>query len=78
MAISLSGGRDDNLLPPVRSIEELQVLLDGLEPGQFSGKVNGCNSGMVGVPVHLFLQRPVDLIQGAQEELWRRQRSAFG
>lgn len=69
VAVSLGGHGDDDLLPPLWAQEELQVLLDGLQPGQFGGEVYGRDAGMVGVPVQLLLQRLVDLIQRAQQEL---------
>lgn len=77
VAVSFSGSRNNNTLSPVLAIEVLQVLLDGLQPGQFSGEVNGSNSRMVGVPVQSFLQSLVDLIQGAQEELQSRNRQRW-
>lgn len=63
VAVSFSGCGDNDLLPPVLAIEVFQVFLNGLQPGQFSREVNGCNSRVVGVPVQLFLQGLVDLIQ---------------
>lgn len=72
VAVSFSGRGDDNLLSPVLSVEVFQVLLDGLQPGKFSREVNGCDTRVVGVPVQLFLQSLVDLVQRAQEELRRR------
>lgn len=77
VAVSFSGSRNNNTLSPVLAIEVLQVLLDGLQPGQFSGEVNGSNSRMVGVPVQSFFQGLVDLIQGAQEELQSRNRQRW-
>lgn len=72
VAVSLGGRRDDDLLPPVLTKKELQVFLDGRQPGQFSWEVNRSNARMVTVSVHLFLQRQVDLIQRAQEQLKTR------
>lgn len=69
MAVSFGGCRDNYLLSPVLAIEVFQVFLDGLQPGQLSRKVNRCDTRVVGVPVQLFLQGQVDLVQGAQEEL---------
>lgn len=72
MAVSFCGSRNNNFLSPVPAVEELQVLLDGLQPGQLRGEVDGSDGRMVGVPVQRFLQGLVDLVQRAQEELQRR------
>lgn len=69
MAVSFGGSRDNYLLSPVLAVEVFQVFLDGLQPGQLSREVNRCDTRVVGVPVQLFLQGQVDLVQGAQEEL---------
>ena len=69
VAVSFCGCRDNDLLSPVPAVEILQVFRDGVQSGQFSGEVNGCDTRVVGVPVHLFLQGLVHLVQRAQEEL---------
>lgn len=74
VAVSFGGCGDSDLISPVLAVEVLQVFLNGFQPGQFSWEVNGCDTRMVGVPVHLLFQGLVDLIQRAQEELWRRKR----
>lgn len=74
VAVSLSSCRDNNLLSPVPAIEVLKVFLDTLQPRQFSGEVNRCNTRVVWVPVQRFLQSLVDLMQRAQEELKGRSR----
>ncbi len=51
------------------SEEVLQVQLQRLQSGQLLGEVDGLNRRMIRVPVQLFLQRSVDLIQRAQQEL---------
>lgn len=78
VAVSFSGCRDNYLLSPVLAVEVFQVFLDGLQPGQFSREVNGCNPRVAGVPVQLFFQSLVDLMQRAQEELKRRRRRRGG
>lgn len=78
VAVSFSGCRDNYLLSPVVAVEVFQVFLDGLQPGQFSREVNGCNPRVAGVPVQLFFQSLVDLVQRAQEELKRRMRRRGG
>ena len=55
VAVSFSSVRNNNFLPPVWAVEVFQVFLYGLQPGQFRGEVNGCDTRVVGVPVHLFL-----------------------
>jgi len=74
VAVSSSGSRDNNLLSPVLAVEIFQVFLEGPQSGQFSREVNGSDTGVVAVPVHLFLQDLVDFIQRAQEELGKRRR----
>lgn len=75
VAVSLRGHRDGDLFPPLLAIEEFQVFLDGLQPRQFRREVYGRNTRMVAVPVQLFLQGLVDLMQRAQEELEGRTES---
>lgn len=74
VAVSLRGCWDNDLLSPVLTQKELQVLLDGRQSGQFSRKVNWRHAWMVAVPVHLFLQCLVDLIERAQEQLRKTRR----
>lgn len=69
VAVSLGGYGDDDLLSPLLAEEEFQVLPDGLQPGEFRREVNGRHARMVAVPVQLFLQGLVDLVQRAQQEL---------
>ena len=78
VAVSFSGCGDDDLLFPVLAVEVFQVFLDGLQSGQFSREVNGCDGRVVGVPVYRFLQGLVDFIQRAQEELKKTQRRRGG
>lgn len=77
VAVSFSGCRNDNLLSPVLTIEVFQIFFNGLQPGQFSRKVNRCDARMVRVPVQLFLQSLVDLIQWTQEELKKKRHKAI-
>lgn len=77
VAVSFGGCGNNNLLPPVPTIEVFQVFLDGAQSGKFSGKVNRCDTGVVGVPVQLFLQSLVDLIQRAQKELKGKKHKAM-
>lgn len=69
LCVSVCGSRHCYSLPPLGSKEVLQVQLQRLQSGQLLREVDGLNGRMVGVPIQLFLQRSVDLVQRTQQKL---------
>lgn len=55
----------------------LQVSLQGLQAGELLREVYGSHSWMGAIPVQLLLQHPVDLIEGAQQDLPETSGSGF-